>query len=239
MEYKHFSHPHTLTLYKVQPGQQFQCHGCHLPCNDSVFACWRCNFFLHDHCGNANRYVKHPSHSLHPLVLVPSPTYCSGSFLCNACGGPGSTFSYCCALCEVDLHVHCAYLPPKVSHKGHQHEVCLNFRPMDKKGSPEYCKICMKELSLRHWSYFCDKPECDFRVHTFCATSEVKPGLYQDDEPDDQVQIPASTGNQNTCVYQTPVTTASPEEVLAEMFQLQMQLQMAQQLNQIINSAKF
>ncbi|KAL0291979.1 UNVERIFIED_CONTAM: hypothetical protein Sradi_7007000 [Sesamum radiatum] len=211
MEYKHFSHQHTLTLYKVQPGQQFQCHGCHLPCNDSVFACWRCNFFLHDHCGNANRYVKHPSHSLHPCVLVPSPTYCSGSFLCNACGGLGSTFSYCCALCGRSPRALCAYLPPKVIHKSHQHEALV---------------------------LLCDKPECDFRVHTFCATSEVKPGLYQDDEPDDQVQIPASTGNQNTCVYQTPVTTASPEEVLAEMFQLQMQLQMAQQLNQIINSAK-
>ncbi|KAL0339550.1 UNVERIFIED_CONTAM: hypothetical protein Sradi_4471800 [Sesamum radiatum] len=92
MDYKHFSHQHTLTLYKVQPGQQFQCHGCHLPCNDSVFACWRCNFFLHDHCGNANRYVKHPSHSLHPLVLIPSPTYCSGSFLCTPVAGGKHVF---------------------------------------------------------------------------------------------------------------------------------------------------
>ncbi|KAK6149228.1 hypothetical protein DH2020_016753 [Rehmannia glutinosa] len=240
MEYKHFSHQHNLTLHKVQPGQQFQCHGCNLPCsNNSIFACWNCNFFLHEHCGNANRYVKHPSHSLHPLVLLPIPTYCSGSFLCNGCNAPGTTFSYSCTLCEIDLHVPCAYLPPKVSHNSHQHEIYLSFSQSDKNGSPANCKICTKELSAKQWSYFCNKPECDFRVHTFCATSEVKPGLYQDDGPDnDQIQIPVSS-NHNTCVYQTQAPAGTPEDVLAEMFQLQMQLQMAQQLNQIFNSAKY
>lgn len=224
MEYKHFSHEHTLSLYRVEAGQQFQCRGCQQPCRESIFACWKCNFFLHDHCGNANRYVKHPSHTLHPLILLPTPTYCSGSFLCNACGAPGNTFSYCCALCEVDLHVHCAYLPPKVTPTttSHHHELYLSFQRPDKNGSPEFCSICTKELSTKHWSYFCNKPECNFRVHTFCATTEVKPGLYQDDEPEqEQVQIPVS------------------EDILAEMFQLQMQIQMAQQMNQIINSAKF
>ncbi|PIN03614.1 hypothetical protein CDL12_23850 [Handroanthus impetiginosus] len=237
MEYKHFSHQHPLTLYKLQPGQQFQCHGCHLPCHNSIFACWVCSFFLHDHCGNANRYVKHPSHTMHPLVLMPSPTYCSGSFLCNACGAPGSTFSYCCPLCEVDLHLHCAYLPPKVSHKSHNHEIYISFRPRDQKDSPEYCNICRKELSCRHWSYYCAESGCDFRVHTYCATSEVKPGLYQDDQPDDSGTSTSST-NQNNCVYEPQASAATPEEVLAEMFQLQMQLQMAQQLNQIFNSTR-
>ncbi|KAL8463832.1 hypothetical protein ACS0TY_033688 [Phlomoides rotata] len=217
MEYKHFSHNHTLTLYKLQSGQHFQCHGCQSQCNDSVFACWTCNFFLHEHCGNANRYVKHPCHPLHPLVLMPRPTYCSSSFICNACGAPGSSFSYCCALCEVDLHTPCAYLPLKVKHHNHHHDIYLCFKGSDNKESPQHCKICTKEMSSKHWLYYCDKAECDFHVHTFCATTEVKTGLYQDDELE-QVQS-------------APPPAA--EEALADMFQLQMQLQMAHQLNQM------
>lgn len=177
MEYKHFSHQHSLTLYKVRPhDQNFQCHGCQLPCRDSIFVCWNCNFFLHEHCGNANRYVEHPFHSPHPLVLLPTPTYCSGSFLCNGCGAPGSTFSYSCPLCEIDLHVQCAYLPQKVQHSSHQHDLWLKVVQTD--SSSRICKICTKELSCRHWSYCCDVSGCDFHVHTFCATSEVRPGLY-------------------------------------------------------------
>ncbi|GFP91652.1 hypothetical protein PHJA_001309200 [Phtheirospermum japonicum] len=216
MEYKHFSHKHSLVLHNIQAGQQFQCHGCNQACTrNSIFACWPCNFFLHDHCGNANRYVKHPSHPPHPLVLFPAPTYCSGSFLCNGCGAPGSAFSYTCALCEVDLHVHCAYLPPRVAHKAHPHELRLDLRPLpDKKGTN--CKICTREMGCKHWSYICERAECDFRAHTYCATSEVKLGLYQDDEADEQ----------NTVVYQIQ---GSGEDVLAQMFRIQMQLQMAQQ----------
>ncbi|KAL1550035.1 hypothetical protein AAHA92_18050 [Salvia divinorum] len=190
MEYKHFSHQHTLTLYKVQQGQQLHCHGCHRLCHDSIFACWSCKFFLHEHCGNANRFVKHPSHKQHPLILMPNPTYCSSSFLCNGCGVAGSTFSYCCALCEVDLHVPCAYLPPKVKHQSHEHEICISYQTTQEKDStPQLCKICTRELSSKHWSYLCDMAGCTFRVHTFCATAEVKLGLHQDDAPD-QAQPP-------------------------------------------------
>lgn len=228
MEYKHFSHQHPLTLYKVeQQGgggghHQFRCHGCNLPCNDSIFACWICNFFLHEHCGNANRYVKHPSHPPHPLSLMAVPTYCSGSFMCNGCGAPGSTFSYSCPLCEVDLHVPCAYLPLKVSHKSHQHEIFLSFGRKELSASPEYCKVCVKELSFKYWYYFCEKPECDFRVHTFCATSEVKLGQYVDDGQE-----------QGAC----DSSSSSPaEDVLAEMFKIQLQMQMAQQLNQMFKT---
>ncbi|PIN03615.1 hypothetical protein CDL12_23851 [Handroanthus impetiginosus] len=169
--------------------------------------------------------MKHPSHTTHPLVLIPSPTYCSGSFFCNACGAPGNAFSYCCPLCEVDLHVSCAFLPPKVTHKSHHHEICLSFRTPDRANSPDYCKVCREELSCGNWSYFCEQPECDFRIHTFCATSEVKPGLYQDDRP---------TVNENTSVYQAHVRTElTPEEVMLEMSRLQMEFQMTQALSDV------
>ncbi|THG22879.1 hypothetical protein TEA_022704 [Camellia sinensis var. sinensis] len=66
-----------------------------------LYVCWQCNFFLHDHCGNANRFIKYPSHPLHPLILLPSPTYCSGTLLCNACGpqaSPSPTLARCVRL---------------------------------------------------------------------------------------------------------------------------------------------
>lgn len=181
MEYKHFSHDHNLRIHQVEQGQQLRCSGCELFCHDSVYACFQCNFFLHEHCGNANRFVNHPAHLSHPLILFPYPTYTSGSFFCDACGQIGCAFSYCCALCEVDLHVQCAFLPLKASHKSHQHELklCCSTVPADRKGPPEFCKICSQLLDSKQWAYCCD--DCDFGVHTFCATAEVKPGLYADD----------------------------------------------------------
>ncbi|XP_059643060.1 protein VACUOLELESS GAMETOPHYTES [Cornus florida] len=232
MEYKHFSHQHSLMMYQVQQGQQLRCSGCESYCHDSVYACWPCNFFLHQHCGNANRYVKHPSHPLHPLILLPSPTYCSATFLCNACGAPGNAFSYCCALCEIDLHVHCAFLPPKVTHNSHPHQlglICTN--PADKvdQNTPNcICKICNKLLESKHWAYDCSK--CDlFLVHTYCATKEVKLGLYPDDAASDSEAVP-----QNGCEGQPEVELT--EDAVVELYKLQLQMQMADQFAQMMSS---
>ncbi|KAH6812522.1 hypothetical protein C2S51_026284 [Perilla frutescens var. frutescens] len=160
---------------------------------------------------------------LHPLVLVPSPTYCSGSFLCNACGAPGTAFSYCCTLCEVDLHLHCAFLPPKLTHSAHHHELRLSFGGSERlSSSDDHCKICAKELSSEHWSYFCGSDACFFRVHTFCATGEVQPRLREDDQKTGAWQPRVETGL-------TP-----EEEIVLEMSRMKMELQMAQSLAEII-----
>lgn len=131
MDYKHFSHLHNLTIHRpYELGKQVVCSGCHFPCDNTktaVHACHQCNFFLHDHCANAGRYVKHPSHKLHPLILLPYPTYAGSTFICNACGRPGKSFSYCCALCEFDLHVGCAMLPVSVVSEHHEHELGLYY----------------------------------------------------------------------------------------------------------------
>ncbi|KAK9065798.1 hypothetical protein SSX86_015199 [Deinandra increscens subsp. villosa] len=191
MDYKHFSHPHNLLIHRpYELGQQVTCSGCRFPCDNTtaaVHACHRCNFFLHDHCANAGRYVKHPCHKPHPLVLLPYPTYAGNTFVCNACGRPGKAFSYCCALCEFDLHVGCALLPVSVVNKDHQHELDLYYgaQVVPRRGSSndqEYCNICRNVLEGRQWAYCCKT--CDFNVHTACATTEVVPGLYEDDSPD-------------------------------------------------------
>ncbi|KAL7098061.1 hypothetical protein ACP275_10G181900 [Erythranthe tilingii] len=231
MEYKHFSHQHPLILHKIQTGEQFQCNGCNLLCvKDSIYTCWSCKFFLHEHCGNANRYVNHPSHPTHPLVLVPSPTYCSGAFMCDACGSPGTAFSYSCPLCEVDLHINCAFLPPAVIHNAHHHEVHLGLTP-EKPHSPDCCKLCRKELSCKYWSYACEKPECDFRVHTFCATSEVRPGFYQDNQPENQTPAVARPAANQTPPQEAELT---PEEIMLGIAQMKMEYNMAQALANMI-----
>ncbi|RVW81415.1 hypothetical protein CK203_035175 [Vitis vinifera] len=55
-----------------------------------------------------------------PLTLL-APSFC------NACGAPGSSFSYCCSLCEFDLHIRCALLPAIISHRAHPHELSLTY----------------------------------------------------------------------------------------------------------------
>lgn len=78
-------------------------------------------------------------------------------------------------------------MPLSVTHVAHQHELRLFYGipVIPRRGSntdPEYCNICRKVLEGRHWAYCCQA--CDFNVHTACATTEVVPGLYQDDSPD-------------------------------------------------------
>ncbi|CAI9101013.1 OLC1v1038229C1 [Oldenlandia corymbosa var. corymbosa] len=234
MEYKHFSHPHNLNIFKVQQGQQFPCHGCQSLCqtDSNIYACWSCSFFLHEHCGNATRYLHHPSHSLHPLILIPSPTYCSGAFVCNACGNTGSSFGYCCALCEIDLHVNCALLPTKITHKSHQHDLKINFREADgQKGSPEFCKICSKAMgSKKNWSYCCVENGCDFRVHPGCGTTQVNLGWYQGMDPEDD-KAPRTSETQTA-----PSPAPAKSDPVAELLDLQLQMQMAQQFAQLMSS---
>ncbi|KAF5760982.1 putative chromatin regulator PHD family [Helianthus annuus] len=107
--YKHFSHLHNLVMHQIPEGTEVSCSGCHSSANGTVYVCWQCNFFLHDQCYRATRSLKHPSHPLHSLTLVPYPTYPSNSFYCDSCRIKGTGFSYSCADCEFDLHVQCAY----------------------------------------------------------------------------------------------------------------------------------
>ncbi|CAI9287638.1 unnamed protein product [Lactuca saligna] len=225
MEYKHFNHEHNLSMYQVQLGQQLRCSGCDKFCDKTIYACWHCKFFLHEHCGNATRYIRHPFHTPHPLILSPYPTYPSNCFLCNACGTTGTRFSYCCALCEVDLHVNCAFLPPKVAHKAHPHELLLNVsnRTQDQNATNQVCKICRKSLDCKHWSYECGVC-ANYGVHTLCATAEVKMGLYQMDDGSDtesdqgqgapKPQQAAPTAHQGPSEGQVQVEL-TPQEALA------------------------
>lgn len=112
MEYKHFSHPHGLTLSSECTKIWNQLFRLQVPLlSEKAYVCWECNFFLHGQCFHAIRSIDHPSHQTHSsLTLVPYPTYPSGCFICNFCNKPGFGFSFGCSKCEYeyDLHLHCS-----------------------------------------------------------------------------------------------------------------------------------
>ncbi|XP_057512050.1 uncharacterized protein LOC130794214 [Actinidia eriantha] len=131
MDFKHFSHPHNLSFHQMPPGTETLCSGCNLAGLSNVYMCWQCQFFLHDQCFLAIRSITDPSHPSHPLSLLPSPTYPSGSFFCNSCTLVGTGFSYSCSHCDFDLHLHCAnHVPQPPNHVPTHHPIPnLNYSP--------------------------------------------------------------------------------------------------------------
>ncbi|WRX22930.1 DC1 - like 10 [Theobroma cacao] len=173
MEYKHFGHQHNLRIYQLQPGDhEYRCSGCDSFCSGSAYGCLGCKFFLHEQCGNAGRSLQHPSHPFHHLTLVPYTTHLAGTFACNACGDTGNAFSYCCPLCDVDLHVPCAFLPQIIKHESHLHSLSLTYSLPFPNVSSRFCDICHKLLDCKYWSYNCFA--CNFAAHALCAAKEMR-----------------------------------------------------------------
>ncbi|KAI3824660.1 hypothetical protein L1987_06127 [Smallanthus sonchifolius] len=179
--HKHFSHPHTLSFHQNLEGTQLTCTGCNFPCTDTaVYVCHAChNFFLHDQCFDATRSLIHPSHPDHPLSLFPSPTYTSGSFVCNSCNEAGSGFSFACSACEFDLHIHCAYnnLNPKRISNPPPNQIILKSHPnhpLKYLPKPHYgiwgsrlCDVCGTYCDPKGELYHCDI--CDYDAHVTCT----------------------------------------------------------------------
>ncbi|KAK0608788.1 hypothetical protein LWI29_036039 [Acer saccharum] len=227
MEYKHFSHPHNLRVYQIVEKEQddeFMCSGCDSTISaGSAFGCWQCKFFLHEQCANAKRGMQHPSHPTHHLTLLSSATYSAGAFLCNACGHSGSSFSFCCPLCDFDLHVHCASMPPILNHKAHHlHGLTLvyGFLP-DHASSYNSCDVCHKLLDQKLWSYNCDA--CNFHVHASCVI-KPEPAEFKAREEE------RVSGSEKTEI-EDPVLKAR-----AELQALQLQMQMSQELAKMMAS---
>ncbi|KAM7479602.1 hypothetical protein LguiA_027815 [Lonicera macranthoides] len=171
----HFSHPHLLELTNSpspQPLNPPPCSACKLPQSGYMYTCTPCNFTLHLSCTQFPHLITHPSHPLHPLSLLPTPTYPGGIFNCDACNRRGNGFSYHCPTCDFDLHVLCASKPLSISHHYHpDHPLDLTFRPpYETKGFS--CDICSK-IGSKQWLYRC--VSCEFDVHMDCATATPTP----------------------------------------------------------------
>lgn len=193
----HFSHHHVLialTLDQVREEEEevMNCNGCERPIREPFHGCLSCNFWLHDDCLNAPRFLKHPSHP-HSLTLLPTPTYTCRSYSCNACGGSGGTtaFSLCCAECEFDLHVYCANLPAEITLREHpDHDLKLRFgSPYEDKNTKYGCDLCCGEMLPTQWLYYCS--DCDFAADLDCGTDQMLSDGH-DDAREKEEEVKAS-----------------------------------------------
>lgn len=233
MEFKHFSHPHVLRLYQIPQGQKVHCYGCESSFSGSAYGCAHCQYFLHEQCARASRTLQHSTHSLHHLTLLPSTTYSAGSFSCNACGSPGTAFSFCCALCEFDLHVDCALLPKTMKHEAHPHELSLSFALPHHEARPHNrpCGICHKVLDFNLWTYNCNG--CNFHVHASCASNKIRDSKpYHVTEPTSFVSEPPTHHHPGLFRYGGNITSSGyPSKTRVDLFNQQLE-----QMNSSINT---
>ncbi|XP_016457840.1 uncharacterized protein LOC107781618 [Nicotiana tabacum] len=172
---QHFSHHHILKSLVLNEGDELQCQACEQPIFEPFHGCISCNFYLHENCLNAPRSLVHPSHPSHPLTLLPTPTYSSRSFTCNACGSEGKSCSLSCAHCDFDLHLKCALLPQTVLFDQHHHELKLTFgSPFDDEDENTIfvCDLCHGKTDHNYWLYYC--AGCDFGTHIECYVNKPK-----------------------------------------------------------------
>ncbi|GAA0183861.1 hypothetical protein LIER_31202 [Lithospermum erythrorhizon] len=167
---QNFTHPHVLHHLKLDEQKPITCNACEETITTTIpfHGCPSCNFHLHTQCFTSPLYLHHPSHPSHPLTLLPTPTYSSRSFNCDACGFRGNGSCYNCSSCDFDIHLRCANLPMYLHVNEHHHALKLFLTsPYNNSNSGFQCDFChgMKEGHL--WSYYCQ--ECDFGTHVGCA----------------------------------------------------------------------
>ncbi|KAG8391330.1 hypothetical protein BUALT_Bualt01G0176600 [Buddleja alternifolia] len=168
-------------MLQLNEGEQINCKACEDQISEPFHGCLSCNFYLHDSCIDAPRSLDHLSHPSHPLTLLPAPTYLTRSFTCNACGLEGKAFSFCCARCEVDIHVQCACMPKTLLIKNHHHELELIFgSPYEDKSTVFACDVCEGIMNPDHWLYYCRV--CDFGAHLGCTDGKDARKVAKDDQ---------------------------------------------------------
>ncbi|XP_027349396.1 uncharacterized protein LOC113860999 [Abrus precatorius] len=157
---EHFSHIHPLLLKEEQKNkyQQALCSGCEKTISGPVFCCDICNYVLHKTCAELPRYMKHPYHPQHPLILLSTNPY-KGNCICDACFGIFNNFVYHCYHCQYDLDTTCASRwQPDDGHK-HAFLVLTNSQSF-------ICYACGMEINE---TSACLCTICQIWVHSSCA----------------------------------------------------------------------
>ncbi|KAH0782411.1 hypothetical protein KY290_002009 [Solanum tuberosum] len=188
---QHFSHPHILKPI-VNPPETLTCNACEQPNNNkpNFHGCNSCQYFLHDNCFNAPRFLNHSSHPSHPLTLHQIPSYSSRSYTCKACGSAGNGFCFSCAACGFDIHLQCASSPSSILVNNHPHQLELHFgSPYEDKNSKYNCDMCKVIMNKDDWLYYC--AGCDFGSHLRCAITNPEVCVF----PKQQCPIPNSNPN--------------------------------------------
>ncbi|KAJ8573526.1 hypothetical protein K7X08_010037 [Anisodus acutangulus] len=178
---QHFSHPHILKLIvNSAESDTLTCNACeqqNIINKPNFYGCNSCQYFLHENCVNAPRFLDHSSHPFHHLTLLPIPTYSSRSYTCNACGSTGNGFSFSCAPCQFDIHMQCASCPSSILVDKHPHHLGIHFgSPYEDKNIEYNCDICTVIMNKDDWLYYC--AECDFGSHLHCAILSPEVGVF-------------------------------------------------------------
>ncbi|KAG4185373.1 hypothetical protein ERO13_A09G225300v2, partial [Gossypium hirsutum] len=136
-----------------------------------LYCCSACSFALHIKCAQQPTKINHLSHRRHPLVLQLN----SGNLLCKTCQETQhEKFVYCCSTCNFSLHTECAFLPPIVKDKNHQHPFTL-FQ-----GQPSFvCNAC--GLEGNYIAYICST--CNLMIHTKCISIPLIIGVRRHYHP--------------------------------------------------------
>ena len=121
--------------------------------------------------------IAHFSHPQHTLKFE----HTEFPFKCDGCKEIGIGSRYRCAICDFDLHTHCALPSPAISHPFYP-KCSFQFLPRPPGSTPRLCNACEKDVT--GFVYHCNS--CGFDLHPCCAKlpmtindREVKLYLYR------------------------------------------------------------
>ncbi|KAG5627336.1 hypothetical protein H5410_012554 [Solanum commersonii] len=176
---QHFSHPHILKPI-VNPPETLTCNACEQPNNNkpNFHGCNSCQYFLHDNCFNAPRFLNHSSHPSHPLTLHQIPSYFESFLYLQG-------LWLCC--------------PSSILVNNHPHQLELHFgSPYEDKNIKYNCDMCKVIMNKDDWLYYC--AGCDFGSHLRCAITNPEVGVF----PKQQCPNPNSNSNPNPSPSPSP-----------------------------------
>ncbi|XP_022743780.1 uncharacterized protein LOC111294625 [Durio zibethinus] len=164
---KHNCHIHDLLhlgksiFVKTPP----QCATCHTDCNDTLFGCIECEFYIHLECISLPYIVKHMRH-LHSLTLTNSVVENnSGEHYCDICETERNPEHdvYYCKECTYIAHIDCVISEVEPPEKIFEY---LKKRRLTKRGRiDERCSACKEEV--KGISFYCN--QCDVNMHVSCT----------------------------------------------------------------------
>ncbi|CAL5420939.1 unnamed protein product [Camellia sinensis] len=162
---QHPLHPkHTLNLFT---SCCISYNACDTLYNTFAYQCGECdNFNIDVKCASFPLTIRHDAHE-HVLAFDKDP----GRARCNAHQKEFGGYALRCSgrHCNFNLHIGCASLPRTVKQRYDKHALVLTYRPLAK----EYCcKICEKEMNLKHWFYCC--ADCEVGLHPDCICDLAK-----------------------------------------------------------------
>ncbi|KAJ8754499.1 hypothetical protein K2173_005660 [Erythroxylum novogranatense] len=157
---QHPSHNHPLKQIDSWAIYGTSCTGCEslFDASSSVYACTKCNFFLHKTCSELPKVIQHHFDTASSFVLI---GFAGTLFICHACKNNSSGFKYIRYSGGMDIDLGCVSLKAVLKVDGHKHR--LTF--FDKKVQGMKCNAC----GIRCSSDIFRCVKCNYNLHFHCA----------------------------------------------------------------------